>query len=221
MPAENLTTPQVQAKFDAILDNIESHLAKQQETLRNYPMIFRSTVVGAINSRLSILNRVADISGGLTFKLKTRANAPDLTIPLVRKQIKPAPINLNLPPEQQIVLAEETYQHILSVMQNMAQVMEYSPKAFAGLGEEVLRFHFLVQLNGQYEGSATGESFNGQGKSDILIRQNNTNLFVAECKIWEGASAFTDAIDQLQRYVTWRDTKTALVVFNRNKGLPT
>jgi hypothetical protein len=78
--------------------------------------------------------------------------------------------------------------------------------------------HFLVQLNGQYEGTATGETFNGQGKSDILIRQNNANVFVAECKIWEGQAAFSAAIDQLQRYVTWRDTKTALVVFNRNKG---
>lgn len=32
------------------------------------------------------------------------------------------------------------------------------------------------------------------------------------------ATAFTVAIDQLQRYVTWRDTKTVLVIFNRDKG---
>jgi hypothetical protein len=36
--------------------------------------------------------------------------------------------------------------------------------------EEDLRQHFLVQLNGQYEGQATGETFNFQGKTDILIR---------------------------------------------------
>ena len=78
----------------------------------------------------------------------------------------------------------------------MSLVMEYSPKAFADLREEALRFHFLIQLNGQYEGEATGETFNGEGKLDIIIRQ----------------------VDQLQRYVTWRDTKTALIIFNRNKG---
>ncbi|WP_342724193.1 hypothetical protein AAFG07_34725 [Bradyrhizobium sp. B097] len=31
-------------------------------------------------------------------------------------------------------------------------------------------------------------------------------------------TAFTAAIDQLQQYVTWRDTKTVFVIFNRNKG---
>jgi len=64
----------------------------------------------------------------------------------------------------------------------------------------------------------TGETFNGEGKSDIIIRQGGANVFIAECKIWEGVTAFTAAIDQLQRYVTWRDTKTALIIFNRNKG---
>ena len=59
----------------------------------------------------------------------------------------------------------------------MSLVMEYSPKAFADLGEEALRFHFLVQLNGQYEGEATGETFNGEGKSDIIIRQGGANVF--------------------------------------------
>ena len=43
-----------------------------------------------------------------------------------------------------------------------------------------------MQLNGQYEGTATGETFNGLGKSDIIVRQNTANVFVAECKIWEG-----------------------------------
>lgn len=45
------------------------------------------------------------------------------------------------------------------------------------------------------------------------------NVFIAECKYWEGEAAFSEAIDQLLGYVTWRDTKTALLVFNRNKDL--
>lgn len=49
-----------------------------------------------------------------------------------------------------------------------------------------LRFHFLVQLNGQYEGMATGENFNYQEKTDILIKYNRQNLFVGECKFWKG-----------------------------------
>jgi hypothetical protein len=43
-----------------------------------------------------------------------------------------------------------------------------------------------VQLNGQYQGQATGETFNHVGKTDILIRHENKNVFVAECKFWGG-----------------------------------
>jgi hypothetical protein len=51
----------------------------------------------------------------------------------------------------------------------MVRVMEQSPHAFATMHEEDLRTYFLVQLNAQYEGQATGETFNFQGKTDILI----------------------------------------------------
>jgi hypothetical protein len=99
----------------------------------------------------------------------------------------------------------------------MSFVMERSPKVFSKAHEETIRDHYLVQLNGQYEGSATGETFNSEGKSDILVRDGSANLFIAECKVWHGERKFIDAIDQLFRYVTWRDTKTAIIVFNRNQ----
>ncbi|MBS2965999.1 hypothetical protein KGA66_23340 [Actinocrinis puniceicyclus] len=40
-------------------------------------------------------------------------------------------------------------------------------------------------------------------------------MFVGECKIWEGESKFTEAIDQLLSYLTWRDTKGTLLLFIR------
>jgi hypothetical protein len=222
VPALNSNREQVEAAFRQMLDRIEEKLGRLVESLKDWPMSFRSRVAGVISARLSKLAQAEQISEGLTFKPKRRPGSPDITVPLVRKRIRSSPILESAvpgqPAEQQHVLAEETYQHILSVMQNMSLVMEFSPKAFESLNEETIRFHFLVQLNGQYEGTATGETFNGEGKSDILIRQNNANLFIAECKIWEGPSALNDAIGQLQKYITWRDTKVALVVFNRNRG---
>ena len=74
------------------------------------------------------------------------------------------------------------YEHILSVISNMVAVMERSPRAFKDMGEEDLRTHFLVHLNGHYEGQATGETFNYEGKTDILIRAGGRNIFIAECK---------------------------------------
>jgi len=103
----------------------------------------------------------------------------------------------------------------------MVTVMERSPVAFGSMREEDLRQHFLVQLNGQYEGQATGETFNFEGKTDILIRVGGKNIFIAECKFWEGPKGFTEAIDQLLGYATWHDTKTALLVFNRGRALST
>ncbi len=113
----------------------------------------------------------------------------------------------------------EEYEHILSVVSNMVVVMERSPQAFAGMKEEDLRQHFLVQLNGQYEGQATGETFNFEGKTDILIRVEGRNIFIAECKFWDGPESLNQAIEQILKYASWRDTKTAILIFNRKKNL--
>lgn len=121
--------------------------------------------------------------------------------------------------EQKPSLTLDEYERILQIITNMATVMERSPEAFWGLNEEHLRQHFLVQLNGQFGGDATGETFNFTGKTDILIRRNNVNLFVAECKFWRGPKQFTEAINQLLGYATWRDTRLALLVFNRGGNL--
>ena len=103
-------------------------------------------------------------------------------------------------------------------MRSMVQVMERSPNAFRHLTEEDLRWQFLVQLNGRSEGRVTGETFNYKGDTDILIRENDRNVFVAECKVWKGPASLTAAVDQLlDRYLHWRDTKIAILIFNRNK----
>jgi len=60
-------------------------------------------------------------------------------------------------------LEETTYQEILGIVHNMALVMERSPTAFQWIGEEDLCQHFLVQLNGQFEGEASAETFSYQG----------------------------------------------------------
>ena len=71
-----------------------------------------------------------------------------------------------------------------------------------------------VNLNGHYEGSATGETFNAQGKTDILIREDGRNVFVAECKFWAGPKSLLAAIDQILGYLTW--TKASLLAFCKN-----
>lgn len=115
------------------------------------------------------------------------------------------------------VLDMKEYEHILEVLRSMSLVIERNPTSFASLDEESIRDHFLIQLNGHYEGSATGETFNAAGKTDILIRSGNRNVFIAECKFWRGNKVFLEAVDQLLGYLTWRDTKCAIMIFNRTK----
>lgn len=145
---------------------------------------------------------------------------PTYSAPQVKRKIAPTlppPPTTTFKPEPTLDLFE--YEHILSVISNMVLVMERSPQAFKGMKEEDLRQHFLVQLNGQYEGQATGETFNFQGKTDILIRVEGKNIFVAECKFWGGPEKLKEALNQLLGYATWRDSKLALLVFNRDRSL--
>src|SRR5262249_49392131 len=83
--------------------------------------------------------------------------------------------------------------------------------------EEDLRWHFIMQLNAQYDG-VSGEAFNYQGKTDILVRMGNHNIFIAECKYWSGPKGLEDTLDQLFKYVTWRDTKTSIIKFVNRKN---
>ena len=93
--------------------------------------------------------------------------------------------------------------------------MEKTARTFSKLYEEELRDVILSSLNTHYRGSATGETFNKRGKSDIHIPFDNKSTYIGECKIWTGKGLFLDAINQLFSYMRWRDTKTSLIIFNK------
>jgi hypothetical protein len=117
------------------------------------------------------------------------------------------------------VLGDEVFEHILSVLRLAAAQMERSPKTYEGMGEEDRRQVLLTALNTHYSGDGTAEAFNVGGKTDILVRHEGSNLFIGECKFWGGQKVFTATIDQLLGYQAWRDTKLAIIMFVREKGL--
>ena len=97
--------------------------------------------------------------------------------------------------------------------------MERNPQTFSKLKEEEIRDHFLLFLNAHYEGQNSGETFNFSEKTDILIRVKDTNILIAECKFWRGEKNLRKSIDQLLGYTSWRDTKKAILLFNKNQEL--
>ena len=74
--------------------------------------------------------------------------------------------------------------------------MERKPGAYAGMGEEARRHVILDALNTHYVGAGAGEAFNFGRDADIRIQHEGRNLFVAECKFWDGAAKFTKTLDQ-------------------------
>lgn len=212
---------------EAIKRNYEQTLKQIREYLQNVETDcgrFHSGLEAQVRQMLTtrknriLQHRQAGLNLGIPLKRRTGA-AQTYSVPgVVRKpQIqRPTVKEKSFAPEPTLV--ESEYEHILGIIRSMVSVMERSPKEFIHLGEEGLRSHFLVQLNGQYQGRATGETFNYNGKTDILIREGDRNVFVAECKIWKGEGELLKAIDQILSYLHWRDTKTALMVFNRNKS---
>jgi hypothetical protein len=119
---------------------------------------------------------------------------------------------------QQPCTIADKHEDICIAIRGMGKAMERSPSSYEGLGEEQIRDIILLSLSAQFPGGATGETRNGEGKTDILIRVDDINIFIGECKFWKGSEEFSDAINQLLGYTTWRDTNVALLIFNRNKN---
>jgi hypothetical protein len=216
----NSEQDQVKNMLNRTLDDIERYLGWQRSTLDGFNANLAAEAKQAVEARKERLLRDRNLISGLGFAVKPRADATmTYAAPQVRRKIEPRlPPAPSTPFKPEPVLQEEHYQHILKVIDNMTVVMERSPTAFSAMGEEDIRQHYLVQLNGHFEGAATGETFNYQGKTDILIRVDGKNVFIAECKFWRGEKQFIETVDQILSYLSWRDTKAAIILFNRNKG---
>ena len=116
-------------------------------------------------------------------------------------------------------ISDKAYTQIINEIYIFGLNLEKFKSLYSKFDEERFRDFFLPHLNSiSKEYSTTGETFNKIGKTDILIQdQEGINVFIAECKIWHGEKELLNAIDQLlTRYVTWRDERTALIIFNKN-----
>ncbi|WP_091212111.1 hypothetical protein [Mucilaginibacter gossypiicola] len=116
-------------------------------------------------------------------------------------------------------IGENTYQRILDLIYYFGQNLEHIKNVYSHFDEEAFRSYFLPFLNTMsISHSATGETFHKMGKTDLLIQNlKGETVFIAECKVWGGAGQIHPALDQLfERYLTWRDAKSALIVFNKN-----
>jgi hypothetical protein len=212
-----LVGEQVRITLENNIAEIEKYLGWQRDLVAPHNTKLRENALANIAARTKKLLDARNMAASIGLNMKpvlptpTSHKAPQIQ----RKPVPARPTAARTAFVSEPELVEGDYQHILEIIESMAKVMERSPHSFANLGEEDLRQHFLVPLNGHYRGEGKAEAFNSEGKTDILIRVEDRNVFVAECKFWGGMKVAHEAIDQLLGYLTWRDTKACLIMFSR------
>ena len=212
----------VRAEADSILDNIDKFLAWAQTDVEAFNKSLAERARLAIQTRRGRVQRAYEDVRKAGIPMKSTGEQPQTYIAdvLVRRPSPSRPPSVSTPIELQPVLSDAVFDHILEVIRGATEAMERSPNTYATMGEEDRRHVLLTALNTHYRGQVTAEAFNITGKTDILVRHpEGRNLFIGECKFWEGVKAFSATIGQLFGYRGWRDTKLAIVMFVREKNL--
>ncbi len=184
----------------------------------------RAAVEAALRARRRRLDIVRAATTAADIRLSPRGAGTDAAISL---PLRPRELSLEQVERAAATgaaehsLAEDIAHSLIRTIASFGTALERLPATadkLAGEDEETLRDVLLFLLNANWEGHATGETFIGHGKSDILLRWRNKDAFIAECKFWKGQAALSSAVDQLlERYVVWRDTHVALVLFIRDR----
>ena len=206
--------------LDEQLKTIQKWLGWAAPQVATYNQQAKQRIAQELRARKDRILQRRNLESALGFPMRKRSDAATYTVPVARKKIVPTRSAGTVSPfRPEPVLDEEQYEAALAVLRNQRNSLERSPSTIAQLTEEDIRNILLVGLNSQFEGRAAGEVFNSNGKTDILIREGDRNIFIGECKIWKGPKAISEALDQLLGYLVWRDTKAALLLFIRS-GVP-
>ncbi len=217
---EDRDPPSIKRELEGFIASVQQYIGWQRGMLDSWNTSLTNLVHQQVQARRDKLVADRQLIDGLGFRVVRSGETPRVaSVPIHREQVVPA-----LPPGRpgavvapDPVLDAAVYDEILTTLEGMSVVMERNPSAFATIDEETLRTHFLVPLNSNFRGMATGETFNAAGKTDILIKHQDRILFIAECKFWKGPQSLIDAISQLLSYTTWRETKAAILLFSRKK----
>jgi hypothetical protein len=209
----------VRRHFDDQLDKIEQYLSWARVDIDRHNAALRTVITTHLAQRRAKLLADRELEVGLGFPVWPPRDParPVAEQPMTAVPGRPAADGTF---RQHPVPQEELYEQALAVLRSARNALERTPAITARLNEEKIRDLLLAFLNTKFEGAAVGEAFNAAGKTDILIRAGDRNVLIAECKIWSGPKTMQDGITQLLRYLTWRDTRAALLVFIR-RGQPT
>jgi hypothetical protein len=219
-PLAGLNQDQIKNEISEALTHIGQYVSWLAADITGFNARLPETVRRLLEDRIRRVQTRNDLQAYLGMEIAKRKDPdPSLAIEIPRRQ--PVAVErraASQPTREEPYLRDETFVEIVSFIGSIRRLIERYPGTFAGMSEPVLRDILLLILNNQF-GPATGESFSRGGKTDIFIPTPGGPVFIAECKIWAGKKAFSKAIDQMLGYLTWRETKAALITFVRQKNI--
>lgn len=222
-PADAISPERLKADLDGERQRIQQYLDWISADCAQFNQELARAAEGAVRQRKEKVLQDRKLEAFLRIPIQRRPDASHVfTIPLQRRRrpvtVPPTPPAVTEPfaPEPAISLTDFT--EILEVIKGWRDLVERLPGTFGPMREEALRDTLLVVLNNQF-GPVGGEVFSRKGKTDVFIWHEKGAVFVAECKFWKGPKAFAEAVNQLLGYLVWRDSKSALILFVREKGV--
>lgn len=217
----NLEAQRIKQETDQTIQSLETQNGYLTRDLEQFNASIEQLASRGFDSRKQQLLNKNDLIASIGVPVRQSGNTSStFSVPTTRTKAiasmpKPQVTEKGYTPEP--TLDATIYAQILKIIHDVGKQFERYPSTYSGKDEEHLRDHMLLILEPNFEGSATGETFNKSGKTDILLRHDGKNVFIAELKFWHGKKGFLETISQLLGYLTWRDSKAAVVMFVTNK----
>lgn len=210
------TADAVTGFIEGIKSKIDKHASWINGDVGRHRQELRVLINTRVEDRRKRLLEARDLTASLPIPIRPKATSDRYPVAAKRRRVRLVEqTTTTFKPEPE--LENAIYEDVLRACAGWATTLERNPRTLGKLDEEELRDLLLSALNANYEGQAGGELFNGAGKTDILVRWQDRNVFIGECKFWSGKVALTEALNQLLSYLVWRDTKAALLLFIRTK----
>lgn len=216
----HLSSEQVTVSFNSFRTSITQYVDATNADVRQHNARLEAELRRFVAARRSRLLDQRQLASGLPFQLRPAGSAAPYPVPVRRSKLLLSQSRPATPFQPEPFLGDAIYEDVLARIVAFGSMVERLPRSVGAMDEEGLRDHLLLVLNGNYEGQVAGEVFNREGRTDVLLRSGDRNVFIAECKVWNGPAKFGPAVNQLLNYLVWRDGKAALVLFIKT-GNPT
>jgi len=176
----NYSPEEIKQKSDGVINNVISQNNHLTNDLNPFNATVESTASQAFDARKQQLLSKNDLMSALGVPVrKSSSKSNTFAIPAKRTQViarKPEVTEKGYKPEP--TLDNTVYHQILKLIHDVGKQFERLPSTYSAKGEEQLRDHILLLLEPNFEGSATGETFNKIGKTDILLRHDGNNVLL-------------------------------------------